>query len=131
MNECLSRETRAVDARTFVEPDVRIPRGREVLLVRRDLELVHLRVRVLQRAIADPARRLPEADGVVVSRGREDDGGVRHAAVVETRRTRAIDHTVRSAFPRPPRAGFGRDRDSRAESDARGGVARPRARREA
>ena len=70
VNECLSRGTHAVDARTFVEPDVRIPRGREVLLVRRDLELVHLRVRVLQRAIADPARRLPEADGVVVSRGR-------------------------------------------------------------
>lgn len=33
----------------------------------------HLRVRVLQRPVADPRRRLPEADGVVVACRGEDD----------------------------------------------------------
>jgi len=33
----------------------------------------HLRVRVLQRPVADPRRRLPEADRVVVACRGEDD----------------------------------------------------------
>jgi len=60
------------------EPDVGIARRGEVALVRGDLQFVHLRVRVLQRAVAHPARRLPEPNGVVVTRGREHHRRVRH-----------------------------------------------------
>mmetsp|Transcript_13792 Transcript_13792/g.50235 ORF Transcript_13792/g.50235 Transcript_13792/m.50235 type:complete len:422 (-) Transcript_13792:152-1417(-) len=49
--------------------DVRVARRREERLVRRDLQLVHLRVRVRNGAVADAVERVPEAHRVVVPRG--------------------------------------------------------------
>ena len=50
---------------------VRVPPRREVLLVGRYFETIHLAVGVPEDAGADPARRLPEADFVVLARGGE------------------------------------------------------------
>ena len=48
---------------------------------KKNRSLTYLRVRVLQRPVADPRGRLPEADGVVVSRRGEDDLGAHRGLV--------------------------------------------------
>ena len=50
-----------------------VARGGDVLLVGSDLQLVHLRVRVLHRLVAHPGGRLPQTDRVVIAGRREED----------------------------------------------------------
>lgn len=67
----------------LVQPDLPVSGSSHQALLRRDLQAVDLRVGVLQRAVADAAGGLPEADGVVVARGGQDDG--RHSRGVRRR----------------------------------------------
>ena len=66
-----------------------VARGGDVLLVGSDLQLVHLRVRVLHRLVAHPGGRLPQTDRVVIA-GRPEEDTAHPSPVLSVGRARNL-----------------------------------------